>query len=385
MVSLWPWKGNANSSASFEKELISLANKITKSQGQLDSLRQHQRRFKALWTLYTSFAYLLCFVVLFLVVGWQNWGMVEYSALSGAPVLIYLVRSSLTTYYGYRIDTVTQRLDDQQAERTKTIEKLKAATKYNSTQELLEKYGGATPKPKKAAVPKGPKIQHQPNRTSTGPPATANIQRPDQVQIPSQPSTPQPLPQRNVPQHLFPSPYSSPKPQPQAQPVPARSAPQAEFAPNAYSAPPQYAQSAESVAGGNWYDRVLDLLMGEDETSPKNRVALICQNCRLVNGQAPPGTKSLSDLGRWRCFGCGAMNGEEDEAVKVVKEMKERIEIHDPASPTSGEDNKGAEDSGSGEIIDAEDDDDDDGEKDDSADEKVVVKPRRGRSSRKNA
>lgn len=66
--------------------------------------------------------------------------------------------------------------------------------------------------------------------------------------------------------------------------------------------------------------------MGEDETSPKNRVALICQNCRLVNGQAPPGTKSLADLGRWRCFGCGGWNGEEDEATKAVKEMKERID-----------------------------------------------------------
>lgn len=211
-----------------------------------------------------------------------------------------------------------------------------------------------------------------------GPPATANIQRPDQ--IPSQPSTPQPMPQRNPPQHLFPSPYSSPKPQPpQAQPVPVEPAAQAEFAPNAYSAPPQYAQSAESIAGGNWYDRVLDLLLGEDETSPKNRVALICQNCRLVNGQAPPGTKSLSDLGRWRCFGCGSMNGEEDEAVKVVQEMKERIEIQEPASPTSGEEIKNEEDSGSGVMIDAEDDDDG------SAEEAVDVKPRRGRSSKKKA
>ncbi|KAG4413095.1 hypothetical protein IFR04_013779 [Cadophora malorum] len=383
MVSLWPWKGESNSPASFEKSLISLADKITKSQGQLDSLRQHQRRFKALWTLYTSFAYLLCFVVLFLVVGWKNWGVVEFTALSGAPMIIYLVRSGITSYYTYRIDTVTQRLEDQQAERTKTIEKLKAATKYNSTQELLEKYGGATPKPKKPAAPKGPKVQKQPNRTSMGPPATANIYRPDQV--PSQPSTPQPVPQKSPPQHLFPSPYSSPKPQaPQAQPVPVGPAPQAEFAPNAYSAPPQYAQSAGSIAGGNWYDRVLDLLLGEDETSPKNRVALICQNCRLVNGQAPPGTKTLSDLGRWRCFGCGAMNGEEDEAVKVVQEMKERIETQEPASPTSGEDFKVEEDdSGSGEIIDAEDDED--GAKNDSAEDKVEVKPRRGRSSKKKA
>ena len=77
--------------------------------------------------------------------------------------------------------------------------------------------------------------------------------------------------------------------------------------------------------GGHWYDRVLDLLLGEDETSPKNRIILICQKCRLVNGQAPPGTKSLAELGKWKCFGCGEVNGEEDEAVEAVEEMKELI------------------------------------------------------------
>lgn len=77
------------------------------------------------------------------------------------------------------------------------------------------------------------------------------------------------------------------------------------------------------------------------------------------------------------------MNGEEDEAAKVVQEMKERIEIQEPASPTSGEETKGAEDSGSGEIIDA--DEDDDGENDGSAEDTVEVKPRRGRSNKKKA
>lgn len=78
------------------------------------------------------------------------------------------------------------------------------------------------------------------------------------------------------------------------------------------------------------------------------------------------------------------MNGEEDEAVKVVQEMKERIETQEPASPTSGEDIKAEEDdSGSGEIIDAEDDED--VVKDDSAEKEVEVKPRRGRSNKKKA
>ncbi len=77
------------------------------------------------------------------------------------------------------------------------------------------------------------------------------------------------------------------------------------------------------------------------------------------------------------------MNGEEDEAVKIVHELKERVETQEPTSPVSAnEESKGAEDStGSGEIIDAEDDDD--AENDGSAGDTVEVKPRRGRSSRK--
>lgn len=79
------------------------------------------------------------------------------------------------------------------------------------------------------------------------------------------------------------------------------------------------------MSGGGeakWYDRILDLVMGEDETSPKNRIVLICENCRLVNGQAPPGCRRLEDVGLWRCFGCGSKNGVVDEGVKAVREME---------------------------------------------------------------
>lgn len=128
---------------------------------------------------------------------------------------------------------------------------------------------------------------------------------------------------------------------------------------------------------GHWYDRVLDLLMGEDETSPKNRMALICQNCRLVNGQAPPGTNSLADLGKWRCFGCGGWNGEEDEAAKAVKEMKRKIEEENTSLQDSStdaihadEDNEDRDET-SDEVVEVEDMS--------SAEGSVEVKPKRGR------
>ncbi|RDL41459.1 Uncharacterized protein BP5553_01438 [Venustampulla echinocandica] len=379
MVSLWPWKGEDTSPASFEKALSALATKISKSQAQLDSLRQRGRRLKGLWTLYAVFAYLLCFIILFIVVGWRNWTAVEYTAVAGSPLLIYVVRKGITSYYNLRVDNATHRLEDQQAERAKTIERLKAATKYNSTQELLEKYAAtpAPPKPKKPRnTSKSPKGRSpQLGRIRAGPPPpTANIQRPGQIQGPlsSQPSTPQPQPRKDIPLQFSPAPV-------QASPQGGN----AEFAPNAFPSPPQYAHGGESNAGGHWYDRVLDLLLGDDETSPKNRMALICSNCRLVNGQAPPGTKSPAELGKWRCFGCGAWNGEEDEAVKVVQEMKERIEKDRPGSvdgATSSGDERPHERDVAEEDI-KEKNSDEAGEVE-SSEESIKAKPKRGRPKR---
>ena len=71
----------------------------------------------------------------------------------------------------------------------------------------------------------------------------------------------------------------------------------------------------------HWYDRIFDVLLGEDETAAKNRFALICEKCRLVNGQAPPGTKSLAEVGMWRCMSCGASNGEVDEGKRIIEEV----------------------------------------------------------------
>lgn len=229
---------------------------------------------------------------------------------------IYLTRTSLTTYYDYRISSTDAYIKSLTKERDETIERLKEATKYNSTQQLLEKYG-SSPKPKQAASspnsrPKseGPQkpTQAPGPRTNMAPPPTANIQR-------QQPSTPQ----RPDPR----SPQAAPSPPPQS-PSP-HEAPGAEFAPNAFSAPEltrQYtASTAATFTQSHWYDRILDALLGEDETQPKNRLALICSECRLVNGQAPPGARSLEDVGRWRCGGCHAWNGKEKPKDDVITEL----------------------------------------------------------------
>ncbi|KAL4888391.1 hypothetical protein BDV59DRAFT_196556 [Aspergillus ambiguus] len=331
MVSLWPFKGQDDSPASFEKTLSTLSTKISQTTARLDSHRQHARRFKALWTLYTTFAYLLYTIIVALVLGWENWGITEFAALIGGPIVIFGVRTGATKFFDFRINKTQRHLDDLHKQRDETIEKLKIATKYNSTQQLLEKYAGEpSPKPSRAkggdqekrrsdAKRKPSTPQQAPvQRTGLPPPPTANIRRPAPIpETPPQVFPPSPNPNYQQP------PRGPPPPNMPPSPMPAFDEPG--FAPNAFPSAPQY------VEQHRWYDRLLDVLLGEDETQLKNRMVLICTTCRLVNGQAPPGIKTPEELGRWRCGSCGAWNGEESETTKVLERIQNESRSGDGA------------------------------------------------------
>lgn len=328
MVSFWPFgRSDSSSAASFEKTLSQLSSKINRYSTQTESFRSKQRRFKALWTLYSAFAYILITAILVLVTGWPQWGAGEYTAVAGGPVAIVGVRYLLDAWYDYRVNKVQRRLQQATKEREKVIEKLKIATKYDSTQQLLDKYGGGgaskeqqqqaggkTPKRKVSSRQSLPAQQQQQQqtgpRTGFAPPPTANIPG-------RQPSPQNPLDARL---RSLSSQHAPPHPQ---EPQPNES-----FAPNAYPAQPrppqQPATQQYAPAQPAWYDRLMDVVLGEDETQAKNRFALICAQCRLVNGQAPPGARTLEDVGRWRCKECGAMNGVESEVGKVLEHAERR-------------------------------------------------------------
>lgn len=280
-----------------------------------------------------------------LVVGWRNWGLLEIGAVAVGPILsgidyvrmllrnftddfhrIYSVRLGFVSYYNFRISKAQAQLDELKKQRDTVIERLKTATKYNTTQELLQKYGGA-PAPKnksegasqgKPNAAKGNIGAPQVGRTGLLPPPTANISKnagPASVFNTEDQSASESSGSRRLPSSF--SAASSPIP------LQAPSSPQAEtaeFAPNAFSAVPQYAQSSK---GSRWFDRLMDVILGEDESLPSNRIALICKQCRLVNGQAPPGAKRLEEVGRWRCAECGTMNGEETEMKIILAGLKE--------------------------------------------------------------
>jgi len=316
MVSFWPFGKAGVDAASFERTLTALTGKINRATATQDRQRALSRRARVMWTLYAGFAYILAAVLLTLVTGWRNWGVAEGTVVAGGPVIIYAIRYALTSYFEFRIKGTDAYLKKLNRERDATIDRFKEATKFNSTQKLLEKYG-ASPEQKEHVVPpgsntkpQGPQKQAQAPgpRTGIAPPPTANIQRPGAQHQPL-PSTPQ-------------RPPSNTSSAPASQHLALLDSPGAEFAPNAFGASELVEQfsaiPATTFTQAHWYDKILDALLGEDETQPKNRFVLICSECRLVNGQAPPGARTLEDIGRWRCGGCHAWNGKEKPRNNVT-------------------------------------------------------------------
>ncbi len=315
-------QSDTTSPASFEKALSKLSSQITAANLALDTTRSRNRRAKALWTLYTTLTYVLYLLIVGLVIGPQNWSLPHYGGLVGAPLTIYGIRQLINLFFGWRINRQQSHVTSLQKQRDAKIADLKKATKYDSTQELLQKYsGGARPKePKEAQQGTKRKIaspQNPPQRTGLPPPPTANIPgRNAQQQITPQRPDLRPRPDGQTP--ISPQALSH-------SPVPF-SPDEPGFAPNAFNTAPPTASPAYETST-HWYDRILDVLLGEDEGAAKNRIALICLNCRLVNGQAPPGIKTLEELGKWRCSSCGTLNGVESEATKVVKEATKQPKV----------------------------------------------------------
>lgn len=171
------------------------------------------------------------------------------------------------------------------------------------------------------------------------PPATANIPRRQTTMNPENQSGPPPISPQNHDIDLL-----SVAPPTKSVPTVIETA---EFAPNAFDSPTQFAPAPISTEP-KWYDRLVNALLGEDETRPDRRLALICTQCRLVNGLAPPGALTLEEVGKWKCSGCGTWNGIEAPVSKPTSpvhsrqisaaenpEVLEKLRSQSPESSTS--------------------------------------------------
>ncbi|KAG6829421.1 hypothetical protein H0H92_004567 [Tricholoma furcatifolium] len=220
----------------YETILSNLARKIEKRQIQLSEIRLRERRATLLVTLYTLAAW-GAYVSLwyFSAFGGRRQNGVE-RALMGAPVLIgpifiLFVRRIVQVWYERKGNAEEKTLQQLLKEQRLKVEEIKKKTNYYTTRDLLQRYDDSP-----GAHQKGPAIPAQ-----LGTPRRS-------IQASNGNSTPS----------LSASTSKPPTPLPPATPTRKQ-----------------------------WYDKLADALLGDDDHSPSastSKYALICEKCFAHNG-----------------------------------------------------------------------------------------------------
>ena len=220
----------------------------------------------------------------------------------------------MTWWFTRIIDRETQQKEILKTRLEGKIEELKEKSDYYNTQQLLERYDSK-------ALPRSTSDEkfHDPaqSQSQSHPSSAEGIRH--------QPSLDTLRQRGNSRVSLAPLPppitsASFMSPPNQSQNVP-------QFHPSAFSPPPSPSLAPQEHRSKTFLDRVLDLLVGEDENAADHRYALICRHCRAHNGLAPPGERG-EDVG-YLCGRCGGWNGpdpnrkEESKAKDVISQAKQ--------------------------------------------------------------
>jgi hypothetical protein len=211
------------------------------------------------------------------------------------------VRRALEASYGGRISSTESKLEELQSEQRATIEKLKAATKYSTTQSLIEKYGNTTGTSiQKAYISDVRKAQRAISYPNANPaPHTAALKTASGSSW-------------VVGSHARANPHSKNNSWPNSKLAFLRSMARLSlpigdpnrlrtcfvdktFEMQSQTQPPsrQHLQPEEATAP-RWYDRILDVILGEDETSAQEPVRTNLQ--KLPDGERSR-TSRYSDVG----------------------------------------------------------------------------------------
>ena len=219
---------------------------------------------------------------------------------------MYGVRSGVTWWFTRVIDRETQEKEILTTRLEEKIEELKEKSDYYNTQQLLERYDSkALPRSTSEEKFHDP-AQSQSMQHTASPegirqhPSVDTLRQRGNSRV-SLPPLPPPINSAS---------FVSPKPQ---------NTPQ--FHPSAFSPPPSPSLGPQEQRTKTFLDRVLDLLVGEDENAADHRYALICRHCRAHNGLAPPGERG-EDVG-YLCGRCGGWNGPDPNKKEQSKSKDE--------------------------------------------------------------
>ncbi|KAI8874278.1 hypothetical protein GQ42DRAFT_51658 [Ramicandelaber brevisporus] len=325
----------------FESILASLEDRIVKGERRLNDLqtRQQSAAFSVLiyglfvWGMYAAIVYLRFFSGLQAGDGldgeilMEQWLGHVILLVLGIPCLHYTRVLTIAYYRGQRKKQIDQ-LKKLTAEKTSKLEELKKKTAFYETKNLLEKYEARKPPTQQPLSIKSPQQQQQQQRPQHGQqqpvrPALPPIPASGKPGAPQQPQQMSMKPMQQQKPALLPATGRGPmSPTHNAQrppdstgtivnaplsssvfPTPAGAVPMAGVV-RVTDLNKQVGSS--SVGGGTraWYDRLVDKLVGEEE-SPENKYALICKRCFEHNGLVLP--EEIYTV-KYRCPVCKYLN-----------------------------------------------------------------------------
>ncbi|KAA8909510.1 hypothetical protein TRICI_004475 [Trichomonascus ciferrii] len=224
------------------------------------------RRVKGFLTLYSAFAYTI-YTAIVLVGNRQQRQRLHWLGLVGAPFLVWLLRWILQKWYSWWSANNDEQIEALETRRKEMIEELKQNTNFYSTQALISRFD-------KDQAESRQEVEEELKRKES---LDALKAQPPQEEFLSESQVPMASPYPTMPM----VPYQ-PK----------------------------------------WYDRILDLVAGEDEYSPKLRYALICQQCTAHNGLAQPGEVPEDVV--YICPHCGFKNGKIPHQKHQEQQQREK-------------------------------------------------------------
>lgn len=296
----------------FEKELTQITASITSTQEQIYKLSRRKRSTRK-----TTIHYLL---VIYIVGNLYNYTQIPQipnttrfqAIIKGLsrnqwifvivyPIILYFLVRLLGGLYDWLLKSRQTKLSSLQERHKLKIEELKKITNFNTTSELLEKYGDPNERKRKTAnvIDKGtssgaqgiPGNGNLKQRLNVNP-GTINVSKPISEMKPGLQKQEQQQPLEGLQQKQQPS---SSKPSD----INNKRSP---------SSSHQEVQSQRS-----FQDRLLDILVGSDYSETiESRYALICAGCFKHNGLASPGCTEPHKV-PYICPQCGLFNGEMQE------------------------------------------------------------------------
>lgn len=269
----------------FEKELTQLTKQISNSQQQIYGLKGKSKQWVFSLCKVLISMYILIFVYIYqkiprspiarnkMVNFLRSQTNDQFMILVGFPVVGYLLVYLINYVFKLSISRREKYLKIMKKKHSQKIEELKKITNFNTTNELLNKYGTEDERKKSKSE-------------SEAKTAEAQLNAQPQQQVNSQAKSPS-AQQQQIIQRL------------------------------------QSLQANPPVqAPRTFQDRVLDFIVGSDNNeATENRFALICKQCLTHNGLAPPGC-SNPFLVSYICPNCGFLNGEIDDVDSDVNPIE---------------------------------------------------------------